>query len=213
MQLKEVKNKSNSLFIDRTSIRQYDPSVKISKEELSDILQDAMTAPSSFNLQPWRFFIFDSEEGKEFIKPFMMFNQKQWETSSAIIAIYADLENYSSADVVLSANVEYDLMTADAKEKMLAMITQYGANVKSGNRLTNSVFLDCGFVIMQLMLSAKNYGYDTNPIGGFLRDDLTKALQLDAQRYVPVLLVSIGKADEKAKETVRFSVNEVAQWK
>ena len=212
MQLKKIKNHTNNLFIERTSIRKYDPSVKIGREEMANILQDAMTAPSSFNLQPWRFFVFDTHEGKEFIKPYMTFNQLQWETSSAIIAIYGDMDNYSSADRVLSANVEYELMSEEYKDKMLAMMTAYGADYTE-DRLKNSIMLDCGFVIMQLMLSAKNYGYDTNPIGGFLRKELTEALELDNQRYIPVLLVSIGKAEEKSKDTVRFSVDDVTQWK
>ncbi|GAB6121466.1 nitroreductase family protein [Dysgonomonas termitidis] len=212
MQLKKVNNQANNLFTERTSIRKYDPSIKISKEEMSDILQDAMTAPSSFNLQPWRFFIFDSEEGKELIKPYMMFNQLQWETSSAIIAIYGDMDNYSSADKILSANVEYDLMAQEHKDKMLEIINGYGTGYTE-ERLRNSILLDCGFVAMQLMLAAKNYGYDTNPIGGFLRKELTETLNLDPKRYIPVLLLSIGKAAEDSKDTVRFSVNEVAQWK
>ena len=212
MQLKKVNNPTSNLFIERASIRKYDPMVKIGKEEMRNILQDAMTAPSSFNLQPWRFFIFDSEEGKELIKPYMMFNQLQWETSSAIIAIYGDMDNYASAEKVLSANVDFGLMTEDIKTKMMEIMNTYGASY-SQERLQNSIFLDCGFVIMQLMQSAKNYGYDTNPIGGFMRQELTEALSLDANKYIPVLLLSIGKAVEKAKPSVRFDVDEVTQWK
>ncbi|MDU1892376.1 MAG: nitroreductase family protein [Dysgonomonas sp.] len=212
MQIKNVVNEANSLFLKRTSIRKYDPSVKISREELTNILQDAMSAPSSFNLQPWRFFIFDTPEGKEFVKPYMMFNQLQWETSSAVIAIYGDMQNYASADKILSANVEYNLISPEYKARMLEVISGYGAGYTE-DRLKNSIMLDCGFVAMQLMLSAKNYGYDTNPIGGFLRKELTEALELDVNRYIPVLVLSIGKADEGGKDTVRFSVDEVTTWK
>ena len=212
MQLKKVKNITNGLFIERASVRRYDPSVKISKEEMNNILQDAMTAPSSFNLQPWRFFVIDSDEGKELIKPYMMFNQQQWETSSAIIAVYGDMESLASAGKILSANVENGLMTQEYKEKMLEMMTTYGANYTE-ERLKNSIYLDSGFVIMQLMLSAKGYGYDTCPIGGFDRQGLTKALSLDEKRYIPVLLVSIGKAEEGIKPSVRLSVDEVTEWR
>ncbi|WP_029904485.1 nitroreductase family protein [Prevotella sp. 10(H)] len=212
MQLKNVKNPANALFTERISIRKYDPSVKISKEEMSAILQDAMTAPSSFNLQPWRFFVIDSDEGKEMIKPYMMFNQLQWETCSAIIAIYGDMENYSYADKILSANVDNGLMTEEYKQKMLEIMMAYGASYTE-ERLKNSIFMDCGFVTMQLMLSAKSYGYDTNPIGGFMRKEFTEALGLDAKRYIPTLLLSIGKAAEEAKDTVRFSVDEITEWR
>ncbi len=49
----------------RRSIRNYDPAVKISKEEMTQILEEATTAPSSVNAQPWRFLVIDSPEGKE----------------------------------------------------------------------------------------------------------------------------------------------------
>lgn len=49
----------------RRSIRNYDPTVRISKEEMTEILEEATTAPSSVNAQPWRFLVIDSPEGKE----------------------------------------------------------------------------------------------------------------------------------------------------
>ncbi|MDR1090085.1 MAG: nitroreductase family protein [Prevotella sp.] len=212
MQIKNIVNESNHLLVMRASIRRYDDLVKIDREEMSNILQDAMTAPSSFNLQPWRFFVFDTPEGKELIKPYMMFNQLQWETSAAVIAIFGDMDSYSAAEKILSANVNFSLMTEDYKTQMLEIISSYRDSY-TDERLRDSILLDCGFVAMQLMLSAKAYGYETNPIGGFMRKELTKALELDEKRYIPVLLVSIGKAAEKAKDTVRFSVGDITVWR
>lgn len=212
MQIKNVVNEGNNLLAMRTSIRNYDVSVKIDREEIKNILQDAMTAPSSFNLQPWRFFVIDTPEGKELIKPYMMFNQQQWETSSAIIAIYGDMDNYSATEKMLSANVNFNLMTQEYKEQMQKIMTEYRGTITE-ERLRNSILIDCGLVTMQIMLSAKAYGYDTNPIGGFMRKELTEALKIDEKRYIPIMLLSIGKAAEKAKDTVRFSVDDITAWK
>lgn len=212
MEIKKIVNPANKVMGERSSIRKYDTGIKISKNEMSQILQDAMTAPSSLNLQPWRFVIIDSDEGKNLIKPHMMFNELQWETSSAVIAIFADLDNLSTAETVYSAAVEYGLMPQEYKNKMLDMINSYRAGF-TDERLSNSVMLDCGFVAMQLMLSAKNYGYDTNPIGGYMKKEMTEALGMDTGRYLPVLLLSIGKADEKQKDSIRYSVEEVTQWR
>lgn len=212
MQIKNIANKANRALLERASIRKYDTSVKISRDEMSNILQDAMTAPSSLNLQPWRFFVFDTPEGKETIKPFMMFNQQQWETSSAIIAVYGDMECASYTDPILSAGVENNLITPEYKDKMSEMIAGFHTSFTE-ERLRNSVLIDCGFVTMQLMLSAKAYGYDTNPIGGFMRKELTEALDLDAKRYIPIILISIGKAAEARNDSIRFSVDEITQWK
>lgn len=212
MQIKKVVNENNRILEKRASIRRYDDSVKIDRGEMRNILQDAMTAPSSFNLQPWRFFIFDTPEGKELIKPYIMFNQLQCETSAAVIAIFGDMDSFSAADKILSANVNLNLMTEDYKTQMLEIMSSYRGSY-TDERLKGSILLDCGFIAMQLMLSAKAYGYDTNPIGGFMKAELTQALELDAKRYIPVLLVSIGKAAEKAKDSVRFSVDDITVWK
>ena len=50
------------LVKERRSIRVYDPEVKISKQEMHELLEEATLAPSSLNLQPWRFLVIESEE-------------------------------------------------------------------------------------------------------------------------------------------------------
>lgn len=212
MEIKKIINPANELMSARKSIRKYDTSVKINRAEMCNILQDAMTAPSSFNLQPWRFVVVDTQDGKELIKPFMMFNEQQWETSAAIIAVFGDMQADENIDKILSANVKYELMDVERKERMAQMITSYRKSF-SKEKTKNGVMLDCGFVTMQLMLSAKAYGYDTNPIGGYMKKELTEALGLDVERYEPIILLSIGKAMETGSDTTRFSAQEVTQWK
>ncbi|MFR9165295.1 MAG: nitroreductase family protein [Dysgonomonas sp.] len=211
MQLKNITNPKNRIMSDRSSIRRYDPNVKISREEMKQILQDAMTAPSSFNLQPWRFVVIDTDEGKQMLKPFMMFNEVQCATSSAVVALFADMNNVESANKIYESYVDNSLLTAEKKDWMVQMINEYQKNF-TVERVKNSCFFDCGLVAMQFMLSAKNYGYDTNPIGGYLKRELTEALKLDTDRYVPVLLISIGKAVEEPHSSIRYSVDEITKW-
>jgi len=212
MEIKKVINQGNRVMYNRFSVRTYDESVKITKEEMSGILQDAMTAPSSLNLQPWRFVIIDSEEGKIKIEPFMMFNHQQWKTSSAIIAVFGDFENTSYTESIYSAAVENGIMPQESKDKMVGMIKEYGKSFTT-DKIKETFLFDCGLVSMQIMLSAKAYGYDTNPIGGYLKEELTEALGLDIKRYYPVILISIGKAAEQEHDSIRFSVDEITQWK
>ncbi|MEN9919899.1 MAG: hypothetical protein RL662_2335 [Bacteroidota bacterium] len=211
MEIKKITNPANAVMHQRFSVRKYDESVKIDKEEMARILQDAMTAPSSLNLQPWRFVVIDSNEGKKLIEPYMMFNQLQWQTSSAIIAIFGDLENMTQAEAIYSSGVEHKIMPEEYKEKVMSLINSYRQEL-SDERMVNTVVFDCGLVTMQIMLAAKAYGYDTNPIGGYMRKELAEALNMDAKRYMPVLLLSIGKADETIKDSIRYSVADITQW-
>ena len=68
------------------------PSVKIPREEMLEILDKTVTAPSSVNMQPWRFVVVDSEEGKingNLLSATMVCQNK---TSSAMVLIFADLK-------------------------------------------------------------------------------------------------------------------------
>jgi nitroreductase len=66
---------------------------------------------------------------------------------------------------------------------------------------------------MQLMLAARAHGYDTNAIGGFEKDQIAELFDMDKERYIPVMLISIGKAVEEGYASVRLPVDTVAQWK
>lgn len=64
-----VSNDFSDIVYNRRSIRKFDTSVKIPREEMLEILDKTVTAPSSVNMQPWRFVVVDSEEGKDKLKP------------------------------------------------------------------------------------------------------------------------------------------------
>lgn len=53
-------NKTNdfdTIVLERHSVKVYDPEVKISREEMTEILAKASRAPSAINMQPWRFLL------------------------------------------------------------------------------------------------------------------------------------------------------------
>lgn len=60
-----MNNDFSDIIIGRRSIRIYDENVKISHEEMLEMIQEATTAPSSVNMQLWRFVIVESSEEKE----------------------------------------------------------------------------------------------------------------------------------------------------
>ena len=60
--------------------------------------------------------------------------------------------------------------------------------------MKDTVLIDGGLVAMQFMLATRAHGYDTCPIGGFEKDQIAEAFGLDKESYVPVMLISIGKA-------------------
>ncbi|MCY1689569.1 nitroreductase family protein [Exiguobacterium acetylicum] len=196
----------------RRSIRNYDTDVKISKEEMTQILEEATLAPSSVNMQPWRFLVIDSEEGKATLAPLAKFNQVQVETSSAVIAVFGDMNAVDQLENIYDTAVEKGLMPQEVRDRQVPAIQGMYSNV-SANDLKDSILIDSGLVSMQLMLVARAHGYDTNPIGGYEKDQIAEAFGLEKERYVPVMLLSIGKAVDAGYPSVRLPINDIADWK
>lgn len=205
-------NDFEDIIKNRRSIRTYDDSVKISREEMEQILTDAMRAPSSVNMQPWRFVVVESPEGKEKLRPLVRFNTRQNDTSSAMIVIFGDIDSFENGERIFNSSVEQGLMPADVKEKQMAALTPYYAN-SPREELERVALIDGSLVAMQLMLVARAYGYDTNPIGGFERKEVAEAFGMDTERYVPVMIVSIGKAMDAGYGSYRLSTDDTVFWK
>lgn len=204
-------NNFNEIITGRRSIRYYDPTVKISKEEMKEILEEASLAPSSVNLQPWRFLVIDSPEGKAKLAPIARFNQSQVESSAAVIAVFADMKSDNYLEEIYSKAVEKGYMPQDVKEQQTAAISGY-FKAMTYEQLKEMNLIDGGLVSMQLMLVARAHGYDTNPIGGYEKDKIADVFGMDKERYYPVMLISIGKAANSGYSSVRLDVDQIAEW-
>ncbi|ALA43335.1 MULTISPECIES: nitroreductase family protein [Paenibacillus] len=205
-------NDFKEIALGRRSVKVYDPSVKISREEMTEILTEATRAPSSINLQPWRFLVIDSPEGKATLAPLARFNQRQVETSSAVIAVFGDLNNFDNFEQIFGEAVELGYMPKDIKEMQQEKVAAHFAALDPVvNKET--VLIDGGLVSMQLMLVARAHGYDTNAIGGFEKDQIAEAFGLEKDRYVPVMLISMGKGINDGHPSTRLPIDQIAQWK
>lgn len=205
-------NDFNEITLGRRSIKTYDPTVKISREEMSEIIAKATRAPSSVNLQPWRFVVIDSEEGKETLSHLAKFNKDKVMSSSAVIAVFADMDNFDYAEEIYGKAVELGYMPSEVKEQQLKAIKQF-YDVMPETTLRETNVLDAGLVSMQLMLVARAHGYDTNAIGGYEKDQIAEVYGLDKNRYVPIMLITIGKAASEGFQSYRLPVETVTTWR
>src|SRR4051812_33180437 len=198
------------MFIDviqeRRSVRTYDTTVRISREEMTEILELATLAPSSSNLQPWRFLVIDKPELKQKLLP-IAYNQQQVVEASAVIAVLGDVESYKKAEKIYGQAVEAGFMAADiAKSFIERTVGMYsGLPPEVARRI---VYTDGGLISMQLMLVARSKGYDTVPMGGYDQAKFVEAFGVSEQ-YVPVMLIAIGKATNPGHPTTRLPIEDV----
>jgi nitroreductase len=200
-----------SKLTERRSIRKYDKDIKISRDEMNLILEEATRAPSSMNMQPWRFVVVESIEGKEKLRPVLYGNQLQLDTSAAMICIFTDLKKYEFAEKIYNKAVDAGLMPEEVREKQLRNISNMIHTV-SLDAIEKGGFIDSGLVAMNLMLIAREHGYDTCSIGGFRHEMLAPALGLDSNRYKPVIILSIGKKAEDGYPSVRLDISDITTY-
>ncbi|WP_419792204.1 nitroreductase family protein [Staphylococcus chromogenes] len=196
----------------RRSVKQYDPNVKIPREEMKEMIELTTKAPSSVNMQPWRFVVVDTPEGKETLQPLVQFNTRQNESSAAMVVIFGDMKNYEYADKIYDEAVERGYMPKEVKDVQVAkFVEMYEALDRPS--MNDIVKIDSSLAAMQFMLVARYYGYDTNPIGGFDKENISEALGLDPERYVPVMMIAVGKAAAEGHQSVRLPLDDVLSFR
>lgn len=194
MSLTGNKNAGEELLLSRHSVRKYEPGVTIPEAELNEILELAASAPSSWNLQHWRFLVVSEQAGKERLLP-IAYNQQQVVDASVVVIVLGDLE----ADKV--APKVYESATSQIRDMMLGQIN--GAYQNNPGLARDEAIRNGSLAAMQLMLAARAKGYDTVPMGGYNQAALIQELNIP-DRYVPIMMLPIGKAQAPGRATERL---------
>lgn len=211
--LKHIKNNDfTDIITGRRSVKIYDEDVKIPKAELQEIVQEASLAPSSANMQPWRVIVVHSPEGKNKLRPLVQYNTRQNDTSAAMLIILGDTQSELYVEEIYNTAVELGKMPHDVRDKQVTQIMSVFPQLPRELKIEIAK-IDASLFAMQLMLVARAHGYDTNPMAGFERDNVVRAFDLDDERYVPVMILSVGKAKEAGHETVRLPNEKITFWR
>lgn len=204
-----TKSYLNKVMHERKSVRKYEENYKIPQAELEELLVEATTAPSSSNLQPWRFLVIQDEAVKKELRSIAN-NQEQVETASAIIAVLGDTAMYKNVEEVYTKNFELGYMDEATKNMMIENSLKLYSNLPK-EVLKNIATFDAGLISMQIMLLAKDMGYDTVTMGGFNKEAFAQRFEL-TDNLVPIVLIAIGKAAAPAHGSSRLALNDMAKF-
>ena len=199
----------SEIMHERKSVRKFDSSYTISREEIEEMLIEATEAPSSSNLQPWRFMVIQDDDTRKRMKEFS-YNQQQLDTASAIIAVIADTEMYHNVDEIYQSNFEAGYMDKANMENQISNAKALYPKAPFEARLNIAAF-DSGLISMQLLLIAKAKGYDTVTMGGFDKQQFAKEFDLE-DRYAPLVLIGVGKAAAPAYGSSRLPLEKIVTF-
>ncbi|OOH87643.1 nitroreductase [Pasteurellaceae bacterium 15-036681] len=195
----------------RKTVKLFQKNITIPREELSEMLTLAQLAPSKANLQPWRFVVVDDAEQKAKLVNQVAFNGPPCESASAVIVILADLEYNKLFEDIIDNNIAQGCLAAQFKQNTLNFLSGVHDSLNE-REVRDQVLIDSSLAAMQLMLIAKDKGYDTHAIGIFDREQVLSSLDIDAKRYAPVMLLAIGKAAVPALPSARLPLEYTVSW-
>ncbi len=185
----------------RRSVKSYDPHYKMPQTEIDALMQLAMLSPTAFNIQHWRFVVVTDPVLRQQIRA-VSWNQAQVEEASLLIVLTADLKAWEKQPERYWKNAPQAV--ADI---LVPAIGHYYENNEQAQR--EEAMRSCGMAAMNIMLAAKDMGYDTCPMDGFDFDAVAKLLHLPAD-HTPAMFVVVGKALKPAAvRSGQLTMNEV----
>ena len=176
-------------IVERRSVKAYDPTHKMTEQEISSLMSLAMLSPTAFNIQNWRFVLVTDPELRQAIRQ-VSWNQAQVEEASLLIVLTADLKAWAKQPERYWGNAPKPV-----QDYLVPAIGQYYNSNEQVQR--DEAMRSCGMAAMNIMLTAKEMGYDTCPMDGFDFDAVSKLLNLPAD-HTPAMFVVVGKALKQA---------------
>lgn len=169
----------------RRSHKVFDASHKLTPSEIDKLMKLAILSPTAFNIQHWRFVIITDQKLRQQIRK-VSWDQSQVTDASLLIVLTGDL---------MAWNKDPKRYWKNAPEKvqdyLIPAIFDYYHGKPQVQR--DEVMRSCGMAAMNLMLTAKDLGYDSCPMDGFDFEQVSKLLELP-EDHIPAMFVAIGKS-------------------
>lgn len=190
----------------RRSVRSYMKNREIPDELLREIFNLASLAPSSWNLQHWKYIIVRNQKQKEKLVSIAR-GQKQVAECSVVVAVLGDKEADKNAENIYQSAVHAGFMSEDVKKEFLNKIQTAYQTSNENNEIFEAI-RNASLGAMQLMLAAKANGVDSCPMIGFDSGELIKELNIP-DRYLPIMMITLGFKLLDPYPTTRLDLDEI----
>ncbi len=199
----------------RYAVKKFDPTKKIPSDVWNVLEQSLVLSPSSFGLQPWKFFVVDNPNLRQQLLEHS-FNQSQMVDASHLVVL-AIKKEMSDADVdrYIQSLSDTRQVPIDGLAGLTKMIKGFMANPSRPFSIDEWATRQVYIAIGQFMASAAMLGIDTCPMEGFNPAKYDEILGLTDQGYGAVLICPAGyrASDDKyaTMPKVRYAQSELVQ--
>ncbi len=202
----DTSTESKSILQQRISAQHFDSTKTLSEAEIRSLIETATEAPSSYNIQHWRFIAVTDLDKKKSLAA-AAYGQTKVVDAAVTFIILGDLEGYKKLRGILDSSVAAGLLPQAMTDQWVQMATgAYGGNAQFAR---DEAIRSGSLAAMTLMLAATERGLVSGPMIGF-EPDKVKALFGIADQYVPVMLLPVGyAAPGNSTRKPRLTVDEV----
>jgi nitroreductase len=200
----------------RYATKVFDPAQPISAEAWNVLEQSLVLSPSSFGLQPWKFFVVQNPEIRQQLLEHSWKQAQVVQASHLVVfAIRKDL-NGDDVDRYVNRMADVQGIPADSLAGFGGMVKGFMAKppypLDMDGWATRQVYIALG----QFMTTAAMMGIDTSPLEGFVPSKYDEVLKLGEQGYASVVVCGAGyrSDDDKyaQKPKVRYPTTEVVEY-
>ncbi|GHH39359.1 nitroreductase family protein [Lentzea cavernae] len=181
-----------SAIEDRQTINLFDPSHDISEEQISDLVRLATKAPTSFNLQNWRFIAVRSPEAKARLRA-VGWDQPKITDAAVTFIVCGQLADHEHTPERLAPAVEAGIMPGEVANGWQGAAKNL--YFEQPQRSRDEAVRSATFGANTLMFAAHALGMGAGPMSGFDPDGVAREFDL-AENEIPVMLLAIGFAAE-----------------
>jgi nitroreductase len=169
----------------RRAIKHYDPQHKLSPEEETKLLEAAIQAPTSFNIQHWRFVIVRDPDLRKKIRTEFGNDQAQMTDASLLIIMTADTKAWQKNP---------ERYWQNAPKEVNELLVNWMKPFHEGREWLqrDEAQRSIGMTMQTLMLAAKAMGYESCPMIGFDIEKVAELINLPDD-HVMGAMVAIGK--------------------
>ena len=172
----------------RRAIKHYDPNHKLTAEEEKKLFEAAIQAPTSFNIQHWRFVVVRDPDLRARIRTEFGNDQAQMTDASLLVILTADIKAWMKDPARYWVNAPKEV--ADLLVGWMGPFHE-GREWLQRDEAQRSI----GMAAQTIMLAAKAMGYETCPMIGFDIDEVAKLINLP-QDHVMGPMIAIGKGTQ-----------------
>lgn len=173
----------------RRAVKHYDPRHELTEEEIGQLMEAAVQAPTSFNIQHWRFVLVRDKALRKEIRA-VANDQAQVTDASLLIVITADVKAWQKSP---------ERYWRDAPPDVAKMLVSWLGPFYDGKPelQRDEAMRSCGLAGQTIMLAAKAMGYDSCPMIGFDSDAVARLVNLPEDHVISFML-AVGKATKPA---------------